>query len=130
MQVRSRRWAGAIVYLCSTMGGAVSLPAQDSTQPTPIDGKCASRHARAEYNFRKLPLTAGGFVDSGTGIFEDVTMAAGLGGWTHTMGAPDKGLILDTNGSGVGLIDYDGNHLEIHSSLLDVVLHDEPHIKS
>jgi CRP/FNR family transcriptional regulator, cyclic AMP receptor protein len=30
----------------------------------------------------------------------------------------------------MGLIDYDGSHLEIHSSLLDVVLHDEPHIKS
>ena len=28
----------------------------------------------------------------------------------------------------MGLIDYNG-HLEIHSSLLDVVLHDEPHIK-
>jgi CRP/FNR family transcriptional regulator, cyclic AMP receptor protein len=27
----------------------------------------------------------------------------------------------------LGLIDYDG-HLEIHSSLLNVVLHDEPHI--
>jgi CRP/FNR family cyclic AMP-dependent transcriptional regulator len=29
----------------------------------------------------------------------------------------------------MGLIDYNG-HLKIHSSLLDVVLHDEPHIKS
>src|ERR1700730_9233031 len=29
----------------------------------------------------------------------------------------------------MGLIDYDGHgHLEIHSSLLDVILHDEPHI--
>jgi CRP/FNR family cyclic AMP-dependent transcriptional regulator len=27
----------------------------------------------------------------------------------------------------MGLIDYNG-HLEIHSSLLDVVLHDDPHI--
>jgi CRP/FNR family transcriptional regulator, cyclic AMP receptor protein len=27
----------------------------------------------------------------------------------------------------LGLIDYNG-HLEIHSSLLNVVLHDEPHI--
>jgi CRP/FNR family cyclic AMP-dependent transcriptional regulator len=27
----------------------------------------------------------------------------------------------------MGLIDYNG-HLEIHSSLLNVVLHDEPHI--
>ena len=30
----------------------------------------------------------------------------------------------------MGLIDYNGNHLEIHSSLLNVVLHDDPHIKS
>jgi CRP/FNR family transcriptional regulator, cyclic AMP receptor protein len=29
----------------------------------------------------------------------------------------------------LGLIDYNG-HLEIHSSLLNVVLHDEPHIDS
>ena len=29
----------------------------------------------------------------------------------------------------MGLIDYDGHgHLEIHSSLLDVILHDDPHI--
>ena len=28
----------------------------------------------------------------------------------------------------LGLIDYNG-HLEIHSSLLNVVLHDEPHIE-
>jgi len=42
-------------------------------------------------------------------IFEDVTKAAGLSGWKHTMGAPDKGLIIDTNGSGVGLIDYDND---------------------
>jgi CRP/FNR family transcriptional regulator, cyclic AMP receptor protein len=30
----------------------------------------------------------------------------------------------------MGLIDYDGGHLEVHSALLDVVLHDEPHIES
>ena len=58
---------------------------------------------------RKRPVTASGFVDSGTVIFEDVTKAAGLAGWTHTMGAADKGLIIDTNGSGVGLIDYDND---------------------
>jgi hypothetical protein len=28
------------------------------------------------------------------------------------------------------LIDYNNGHLEIHSSLLDVVLHDDPHIRS
>jgi CRP/FNR family transcriptional regulator, cyclic AMP receptor protein len=30
----------------------------------------------------------------------------------------------------LGLIDYDGRRLKIHSSLLNVVLHDEPHIES
>ena len=60
-------------------------------------------------NVQKRPVTASGFVDSGPVIFEDVTKAAGLSGWKHTMGAADKGLIIDTNGSGVGLIDYDND---------------------
>ena len=58
---------------------------------------------------RKTPITADGFVDSGPVVFEDITKAAGLSGWNHTMGAADKGLICDVNGSGVGLIDYDND---------------------
>jgi len=58
---------------------------------------------------RKAPITAAGFVDSGPIPFEDVTKSAGLSGWRHTMGNGDKRLIIDTNGSGVGLIDYDND---------------------
>ena len=58
---------------------------------------------------RSAPITAGGFVDSGPVVFEDVTKAAGLSGWTHKMGAPEKKFIIETNGSGVGLIDYDND---------------------
>ena len=57
----------------------------------------------------RKPITADGFVDSGPIVFVDDTKAAGLAGWTHVMGAADKGLIIDTNGSGVGLIDYDND---------------------
>ncbi len=57
----------------------------------------------------KRPITATGFVDSGPVVFDDMTRAAGLSGWTHVMGAADKKLIIDTNGSGVGLIDYDND---------------------
>ena len=57
----------------------------------------------------KRSVTADGFVDSGPVVFEDVTKAAGLSGWKHVMGAADKRLIIDTNGSGVGLIDYDSD---------------------
>jgi CRP/FNR family transcriptional regulator, cyclic AMP receptor protein len=28
----------------------------------------------------------------------------------------------------LGLIDYNDHHLEVHTSLLNVVLHDQPHI--
>jgi len=63
----------------------------------------------AEYDAQRRPITAGGFVDSGPVVFEDATKAAGLSGWIHTMGAADKKLICDVNGSGVGLIDYDND---------------------
>ena len=42
-------------------------------------------------------------------VFQDVTKAAGLSGWKSVDGAADKRLIIDTNGSGVGLIDYDND---------------------
>lgn len=57
----------------------------------------------------KHPVTESGFVNTGPIVFQDVTKAAGLSGWKSVDGAPDKRLIIDTNGSGVGLIDYDND---------------------
>jgi enediyne biosynthesis protein E4 len=53
------------------------------------------------------PITAGGFVDSGPIVFQDVAEKAGLTNWRHVMGTPEKKFIIETVGSGVGLIDYD-----------------------
>jgi len=61
------------------------------------------------YDAEKRPITAGGFVDTGTVVFQDVTKAAGLSGWTHKMGVPQKQFIVETNGSGVCLIDYNND---------------------
>ena len=61
------------------------------------------------YDELKRPITAGGFVDKGPVVFEDVTKAAGLSGWSHKMGVPQKQFIVETNGSGVALIDYDNS---------------------
>ena len=55
------------------------------------------------------PITAGGFVSSGPVIFQDISKQSGLAGWKHVMGNADKQLILDADGSGVGLIDYDND---------------------
>ena len=65
--------------------------------------------APAQYDDQKRPITAGGFVDSGPVIFEDITKQAGLSGWVHKMGVPRKDFIVETNGSGVCLIDYDND---------------------
>ena len=61
------------------------------------------------YDAQKRPITAGGFVDEGTIVFEDATKSAGLSGWQHVMGTKQKRYILETDGSGVGLIDYDND---------------------
>jgi hypothetical protein len=61
------------------------------------------------YDAQKRPITAGGFVDSGTVVFVDATKASGISTWKHVMGTADKKYILETDGSGVGLIDYDND---------------------
>jgi hypothetical protein len=63
----------------------------------------------AQYDSEGRPITAGGFVDSGPVVFQDVTKAAGLGNWRHVMGGPEKTFILESNGSGVALLDYDND---------------------
>jgi hypothetical protein len=61
------------------------------------------------YDEHKRPITAGGFVYTGTIVFQDVTKQTGLSGWRHKMGSPEKNLIIETNGSGVALLDYDND---------------------
>jgi streptomycin 6-kinase len=61
------------------------------------------------YESQRRPITAGGFVDSGPTVFQDVTDRAGLGTWRHVMGTPEKKYTLEADGSGVGLIDYDND---------------------
>jgi len=55
------------------------------------------------------PITAGGFTKTGLVLFKDIAETAGLATWKHTMGTPEKHFIIETNGSGVGLLDYDND---------------------
>src|SRR5260370_41734190 len=91
------------------------VPAQNSQQVAP-QGKnqepqsggvnTGGAHA-AVLDSEHRPITAGGFVKSGPIIFQDVPPHARMTTWKHTMGTPEKHYIIETNGSGVGLIDYD-----------------------
>src|ERR1700757_2857599 len=58
---------------------------------------------------QKRPITAGGFDDHGPTIFMDIAEKAGLSKWSHRDGTKEKQFILETPGSGVGLIDYDND---------------------
>jgi hypothetical protein len=55
----------------------------------------------------KRPITAGGFVKEGPIVFKDISEKAGLTSWHHVMGTLQKNYIIEVNGSGVALLDYD-----------------------
>jgi hypothetical protein len=75
----------------------------------PMAGSTTGGAHAAVLDSEHRPITAGGFVKNGPIIFQDIAQKAGLTVWTHKMGTPEKNFIIETNGSGVGLIDYDND---------------------
>ena len=91
-----------------------SLPQKQQTEIRPLRKPPAAESIPAlrrtpQLDDQHRPMTAGGFVASGPVIFKDVSEKAGLTKWTHKMGTPEKKYIVETDGSGVGLIDYDND---------------------
>ncbi|HEY2859723.1 MAG TPA: CRTAC1 family protein [Terracidiphilus sp.] len=87
-------------------------PAQQPAKPgMGQSGIAGGLGAAPVYDAQKRPITAGGFVKPGEApvVFEDITKKAGLSGWIHKMGVPNKDFIVETNGSGVCLIDYNND---------------------
>jgi enediyne biosynthesis protein E4 len=104
--------AGVLIAILSTPG--LCRPCQAQQTPNPpsqqgMGGISSAGNFTPVYDTQKRPITAGGFVDSGTVVFEDATKASGLSSWKHVMGTAEKKYILETDGSGVGLIDYDND---------------------
>ena len=83
--------------------------AVEGSQPVSKGGVNTGGAHPAVLDAEHRPITAGGFVKTGPVIFEDVAQKAGLATWTHHMGSPEKGVILETVGSGVTLLDFDGD---------------------
>ena len=53
------------------------------------------------------PITAGGFVKTGTVVFNNTAEHAGLSKWRNVTGNPEKQVIIEAKGSGVCLLDFD-----------------------
>ncbi|WP_396126791.1 CRTAC1 family protein [Acidicapsa ligni] len=95
--------------MMAAVGGSLhAQPAQEQTSGG-MGGNSTGAAAKAEYDAQHRPITAGGFVATGPVIFADISDKSGVSKWKHVMGTLEKKYILDANGSGVGLIDYDGD---------------------
>ena len=100
--------AGLVVVHAANLTG--QQPQQAPPQSSGMSsGQSTGVAAKAVYDDQHRPITAGGFVDKGPTIFADISKQSGLAAWTHVMGGKDKKFILDADGSGVGLIDYDND---------------------
>jgi enediyne biosynthesis protein E4 len=80
---------------------------QEGAQPSAPGGVSTGGTFAPVLDAEHHPITAGGFSKDASLIYEDITLKAGLAQWHHTMGTPAKRFILETNGSGVALLDYD-----------------------
>src|SRR5215470_8652208 len=86
-----------------------SMRGQAPSQQAPMGGNSTGGVHAPIHDAENRPITAGGFVDSGPVVFQDISKQSGLTSWRHQMGIPDKQFIIETNGSGVGLIDFDND---------------------
>ena len=101
--------AGPSVHAHQSPAGQTPPPAaQDARGGNTMSVTTGGAHA-AVLDDKHRPITAGGFVASGPHLFDDVAVQAGLGGWHHRVGTPEKRFILETLGSGVALLDYDND---------------------
>ncbi len=96
------------------MAGAVWTQEKAPEQQAPpaqgtMGGNATAGTFAPVYDEQKRPITAGGFVDAGPVVFADVTKQSGLSGWSHVMGSAEKKLILEADGSGVALLDFDND---------------------
>jgi enediyne biosynthesis protein E4 len=100
---------GVALILVALSGNCRAQQPAQPAQRSGMGGIASGVAAKPVYDEQKRPITAGGFVDKGPVIFEDVTAKAGLSNWIHKMGSPEKTFIVETNGSGVCLVDYDND---------------------
>jgi len=104
-------WVGISMLLSDSRALAQQQEANQSAgqgAPTQSAVSTGGAHAAVLDN-EKRPITAGGFVESGPIVFQDVAEKAGLTRWRHVMGTDESRFILETVGSGVALLDYDND---------------------
>jgi hypothetical protein len=101
--------AALLIAVFGVVVAAQAPPQNPGAASGMSSGNSTGAAAAAIYDEQHRPITAGGFVEKGPVIFADISKQSGLASWTHVMGVIDKRFILEADGSGVGLIDYDND---------------------
>ena len=114
MPDRIARAAVVIVMIILAQPWATAQKREEKQSSTPPaqhaqDAMSSGGAHAAVLDNEKRPITAGGFVDSGPVVFQDVAEKAGLTTWRHVMGTEELRFIIETIGSGVAIIDYDND---------------------
>jgi hypothetical protein len=106
--VTALRTTTLLGVLAAVFPSPLSAQATSSAAPPQATQNAAqATQAAPQLDAQHRPITAGGFVKIGPIVFQDISEKAGLTHWTHKMGTLAKSYIVETKGSGVGLIDYD-----------------------
>ena len=101
--------AALLIAVFGVVVAAQAPPQNPGAASGMSSGNSTGAAAAAIYDEQHRPITAGGFVEKGPVVFADISKQSGLASWTHVMGVIDKQFILEADGSGVGLIDYDND---------------------
>jgi enediyne biosynthesis protein E4 len=97
---------GALLSCPALMRGQQAQPAPMATQ----QGGASTAGAYAPvHDMENRPITAGGMVDQGPVVFEDISRQAGLATWQCRGGTSAKAMIVESLGGGVGLLYYDND---------------------
>jgi hypothetical protein len=112
---RVHLFVGIVVFIAPVSGAQTSQPGPrtqpPAQEPSPVtEGGAATGGLYSPiFDAQNNPITAGGFVKTGPIVFDDISQQAGLTVWKHTMGTLEKNYIIEVNGSGVALLDYDND---------------------
>jgi hypothetical protein len=111
-RIRIRPSSPGCILFAALLSWPAPLRAQQP-QPAPMatqQGGASTAGAYAPvHDAQNRPITAGGMVDQGPVVFEDISRQAGLTAWQYRGGTPAKALIVESLGGGVGLLDYDND---------------------
>jgi enediyne biosynthesis protein E4 len=99
----------AITGMTSAVARQNTIHSAPSTTMQTQGAVSTGRAHAAVLDREKRPITAGGFVENGPIVFQNVAAKAGLTSWRHVMGTEEMRFILEAAGSGVALLDYDND---------------------